>query len=106
MTHEEQSIDEGLVPSVVLTRYRDEVLELARRHRASRVRVFGSVARGEDKFGSDVDLLVRFDEGASLYDLVELQEDLTALLGIRVDVVSEAGLRRRGLAMLSEARTL
>lgn len=80
-------------PSEVLTENREEVLALARRHRATDVRVFGSIARHEDVSGSDIDLLVRFTSGADLFDLADLTTALEELTGLRVDVVSERGLR-------------
>lgn len=80
-------------PSTALARHRGDVMELVRKHHGSDPRVFGSVARGEDVPGSDVDHLVRFDARASLYDLVDLQASLEELLGVSVDVVSEGGLR-------------
>lgn len=80
-------------PSHVLAAHRDAVLALARQHRASDVRVFGSVARGEDTSGSDIDLLVRFGLDADVFDLADLISDLQDLTGLQVDVVSERGLR-------------
>lgn len=74
--------------------HRAEILTLARRHGASNVRLFGSVARGDAGPTSDVDLLVVFAPDRSLFDHVALQLALTDLLGVRVDVVSEPGLHR------------
>lgn len=71
---------------------RDEILCRARRHGARSVRVFGSVARGEARPDSDVDLLVEMEEGRSLVDLGALVLDLEALLGRRVDLVEPDGL--------------
>jgi len=68
------------------------LLALASRHHATRIRIFGSVARGEDKPGSDIDLLVDFAPEASLLDLVGLQQDAEALLGRQVDVVTPDGV--------------
>ncbi|MEZ5616379.1 MAG: nucleotidyltransferase family protein [Rhodocyclaceae bacterium] len=85
-----------------LNRHRDNLLALASRHHATRIRIFGSVARGEDKPDSDIDLLVDFAPEASLLDLVGLQQDAEALLGRQVDVVTPEGvspfLRERILA--------
>lgn len=90
-----------------LTCQREELLALARRHRAMRVRIFGSVSRGEDRPDIDIDLLVDFAPEASLLDLVGLQQDAESLLGRRVDVVTPDGvspfLRER---ILAEARPL
>jgi predicted nucleotidyltransferase len=75
---------------------RDEILALARKHGAFNVRVFGSVARGDATPDSDIDLLVDFEEGASLYELSGLLQDLRDLLGHNVDVVEDhPGLRER-----------
>jgi predicted nucleotidyltransferase len=59
------------------------------------VRVFGSVARGNARDGSDVDLLIKTRRGCSLFDLGGLLEDLQQLLGCRVDLVTEDGLKPR-----------
>jgi predicted nucleotidyltransferase len=86
---------------------RDEVLGVASRHGASNVRVFGSVARGEPRAGSDVDFLVDMQGGRSLLDLGGLLMDLSDLLAREVDVVTEQGLRARVRArVLAEAQPL
>ena len=69
-----------------------EILEIAARHGARRVRVFGSVVRGEETAASDIDLLVEFEPGRSLLDHIALAQDLEDLLGREVDVVTEKGL--------------
>jgi len=74
---------------------REEITSLAARHGAHDVRIFGSVARGDATEASDLDLLVRFDPDRSLMDHGMLIEELQALLGVRVDVVSEAALSPR-----------
>jgi predicted nucleotidyltransferase len=74
---------------------RDQILALANSHGARNVRVFGSVARGEQTPESDLDLVVDFDAGQSLLDHGELIMDLEEALGCRVDVVSSRGLRER-----------
>lgn len=74
---------------------REEILALAARYGAYNVRVFGSVARGDARPASDVDLLVSFREGTSLFELSELWQDLQELLGHDVNIVSENGLRAR-----------
>ena len=51
---------------------REQVLAIASRHHASRVRLFGSAARGEDRPDSDIDLLVDFDDESSLFDLMRM----------------------------------
>ena len=66
---------------------REEILEVAARRGARNVRLFGSLARGEEQAGSDVDLLVELDEGRSLLDLSHLLQDMEELLGCPVHVV-------------------
>ena len=77
----------------VLKEKRDEILRIAARHGASNVRVFGSVARGEANAQSDVDLLVELERGRSLLDHAALMLDLERLLGRRVDIATERGLK-------------
>jgi len=72
---------------------RAEILEIAARHGARKVRVFGSVARGTARRSSDIDFLVEMDEGRSLLDHAALILDLEELLKRPVDVASERGLR-------------
>jgi hypothetical protein len=78
-----------------LRQRREQIIALASRHGARNVRVFGSVARGDAVAGSDIDLVVDFEAGRSLMDHGELILDLESILGCRVDVVSERGLRDR-----------
>jgi predicted nucleotidyltransferase len=74
---------------------REEVLRIAARHGARNVRVFGSVVRGQADERSDVDFLVDLEPGRSLLDLGGLQYELERLLGCRVDVTTERGLKSR-----------
>ncbi|MFZ1803006.1 MAG: nucleotidyltransferase family protein [Nitrospira sp.] len=73
---------------------RSQILQIAARHGARKVRVFGSVARGTAHRGSDIDFLVDMEEGRSLLDHAALILDLERLLKRSVDVASERGLRR------------
>lgn len=84
-----------MINRTFIEQHRDAILEVARRHGARDVRVFGSVARRQTTEASDLDLLVRFEPGRSLMDHGMLIEDLQELLGINVDVVSEGGMRAR-----------
>jgi predicted nucleotidyltransferase len=79
----------------LIDEHRAAINEIVRRHRGRRAYLFGSVARGDDGPDSDVDVLVDFEPESSLFDLMHLQDDLAALLGCRVDVVSLGGLRDR-----------
>jgi predicted nucleotidyltransferase len=78
--------------SSFLKRYRAEILELAMRHGARNVRVFGSLARGEEREDSDLDLLVTLEDHRTLLDLVGLKQDLEDLVHRPVDVVTDRGL--------------
>jgi predicted nucleotidyltransferase len=75
-----------------LRRHRREILELAARHGARNVRVFGAMARGDDHEESDVDLLVDIEPGRTLLDLIPLEQDLQQLLGRKVEVLTDGGL--------------
>lgn len=82
---------------------RAEIFDAARRWRAVRVRVFGSVARGEARPDSDIDFLVDFEPEATLIDQVGLVQDLQTLLGGHVDVISSGGLGPRHDSIRREA---
>jgi len=73
-------------------RHRHAILDAAARHGARNVRVFGSVARGEDRPDSDIDLLVEMADDRSLLDLVALEQELETLLRRPVDVLTEQSL--------------
>jgi uncharacterized protein len=76
----------------LLKSHRSEILKLALQFRIESVRVFGSVAKGIDREDSDIDLLVRFEDGATLFDLIGFEQAVSDLLGVPVDVASEGGL--------------
>ncbi|MFI5378170.1 MAG: nucleotidyltransferase family protein [Tepidisphaerales bacterium] len=78
-----------------IQRQREAILAVAARYGARDVRIFGSVARGDATESSDLDLLVRFDTGRSLFDHGGLVMDLCEMLGSKVDVVDEEGMRPR-----------
>jgi uncharacterized protein len=79
--------------SQLLKDKREAILQIAAKHGARNVRVFGSVARGEADDQSDIDFLVDMEPGRSLLDLGGLLVDLQDLLGQNVDVVTERGLK-------------
>lgn len=87
----------------LLSANREAILRLARSHRGTAVRVFGSVARGEATASSDIDFLVDFEPGSSLFDLLHLTDALRDLLGVDVDVVSSGGLKARDTGIRREA---
>jgi len=90
-----------------LMEHREAILRAAAHRDASNVRVFGSVARGEDRPESDIDLLVDLGPAATAFDLLELGCDLEDELNVRVDVGTESSLRPFLRAeVLAEALTL
>jgi hypothetical protein len=79
----------------LLKEKREEILLVAARHGARKIRVFGSVARGGADEKSDIDFLVEMEPGRTLLDMGGLLMDLRELLGRDVDVVTERGLKER-----------
>lgn len=82
-------------PAVLLHDNRRAIKGLAAKHGVRSIRVFGSVARGDAQRDSDVDLLVDFKPGRSIFDQAALLVELRELLGRDVDVVTPEGLRDR-----------
>ncbi len=74
---------------------REEILRVCAKYGAHNVRVFGSVARGEADERSDIDLIVEFEPGRTLLDHAGLWLELQELLGCKVDVVSDRGIKPR-----------
>ena len=84
----------------LLHQQREAILEIARRYGAHDLRIFGSVARGDNSETSDVDILVRFDSGRTLLDHAGLIGELEDLLGVKVDVIDADGTRPRFRAVV------
>lgn len=80
------------LPHEALARHRAELLHLAERFGFRNVRVFGSAARGTDRAGSDLDLLVTRPPGAGLLTVAAFAAEAGELLGVEVDVVTDGGL--------------
>jgi hypothetical protein len=79
----------------LIEKYKDAILKAALRHGARDVRIFGSVARGDEIEQSDVDVLVNMEPGRSLFDMGGLLMELEQILGCKVDLVTEKGLKPR-----------
>ncbi len=75
-----------------LHRMRSRIYQIARKHHARRVYVFGSCARKEETPQSDVDILIEPTAEATLFDFMDIQDELEKLLECKVDVVSKRGL--------------
>lgn len=83
-----------------------DILRLAHKWGATNVRVFGSVARGDNREDSDLDFLVDMEEGRTLFDLGGFLSDLEDLIGTQIDVVTPASLRYLRERILAEAQPL
>lgn len=79
-------------PSTVLALKREAIREAVARFRTANPRVFGSTLHGTDHENSDIDLLVDALPGATLLDLGGLQEELSSLLGVEVDLLTPGDL--------------
>ena len=91
----------------IIQNKREKILEIANQHGAYNVRIFGSVARGEANINSDIDFLVDLGENLSPWFPVRLIRELEQLLGRKVDIVTENGLKDRiKQRVLQEARPL
>jgi len=88
-----QKLEEKMGIDDLLGQNREDILRIAAQHGASNVRIFGSFARGEARPDSDVDFLVELESERSLLDHVALIQDLSDLLGRKVDVATDIGLR-------------
>jgi hypothetical protein len=84
---------ERMSVSDLLAEKRDEVVALAERHGAARVRLIGSVARGAERPDSDIDFLVDWEPWTSLLDCAALTMELEDLLGRKVDIASDGWIR-------------
>ena len=95
---------------LILGEYREAIVSAARANKATEISLVGSVARGEDGPGSDIDFLAAFGSGATLFDQSRLLGVLRDLLDTKVDVLSVGGLRPESLPrhreMLAEAIAL
>ena len=78
----------------MLQQQKSSILDIANYYHATNIRVFGSVAHGEEREDSDIDLLVDFLPGSTLLDQVGLIDALSTTLGRKVDIVSERALNK------------
>ncbi|MGH3966794.1 MAG: nucleotidyltransferase family protein, partial [Mycobacterium sp.] len=84
-------------PGELLERHRDGVAQLLAHYPIARAWVFGSVARGDDRPGSDLDLLIELTPNASFTDYVGLEDDLAEFLACPVDVITTRELKSNDL---------
>lgn len=71
-----------------LNEIKEKVLPLLKKAGVLKSSIFGSVARGENLPDSDVDILVEFPEGKSMFDLIDLEQQLQSILGKKIDIVT------------------
>jgi predicted nucleotidyltransferase len=71
---------------------RENILKIARAHGATNLKIFGSYARGEERAGSDLDLLVELEPGRSLLDIIAIKQNIEDMINRRVDVVTAGAL--------------
>ncbi len=82
-------------------------IEILKKYKVKSIALFGSYARNEQKEDSDIDFLVDFGEGVTLFDIVELEDSLSKVFGKKVSVVSKRGLSKYiGPYILKEAETI
>jgi uncharacterized protein len=74
---------------------RDEIKTIVARHRGRSVAIFGSVARGDEQPGSDIDFLVELEPGARPFEILSIGAALEEMLGVKVDVGTPDSLRER-----------
>jgi uncharacterized protein len=79
-------------PSVLLKQHREQVRAIAHQYHVTNIKLFGSAMRGDDKVGSDLDLLVEPTSNTTLFDIGGIQFEVSQLLGISVDVLTPHAL--------------
>ena len=94
-------------PSDALRAHRESICQATHRYRTTNPRVFGSALRGDDRDGSDLDLLVDALPGVTLFDLGGLQMELEELLGVPVDLLTPGDIPSKMRArVLEEAQPI
>ena len=82
-------------------------IEILKKYKVKSIALFGSYVRNEQKEHSDIDFLVEFGEGVTLFDIVELEDNLSEILAKKVNIVSRRGLSKYiGPYILKEAETI
>lgn len=92
-------------PSIALQAHRAEIRSVVERHRGRNARVFGSVLRGDDHDGSDLDILIDPTPETTMFDIGAIRHELLQLLGVHVDVLTPNALPESFRAqVIEEAR--
>jgi predicted nucleotidyltransferase len=79
----------------LVERHRDEIKAIVMRHHGRSVALFGSVARGDERPGSDIDFLVELEPGTRPFEILAIGVELEEALGVKVDVGTPDSLRKR-----------
>ncbi len=94
-------------PSIAYQQHREAIRQIVERHHAKNPRIFGSVLRGQDKDGSDLDILIDTTEETTLFDVGAIRTELIDLLGVEVDVLTPGALPERWkMEVLSKSRSV
>jgi predicted nucleotidyltransferase len=80
---------------MVPSEFKNIILSLLKKFDPQKVGIFGSFARGDNKKGSDIDILVEFKKIPSLLALIKLENDLSDILGTKVDIVTTGALKNK-----------
>jgi predicted nucleotidyltransferase len=98
------TVEPGKSLDEIRSTLRSEMPRLREDHSVRSLEIFGSFVRGEASPESDLDVLVEFDETPTLFGFIRLEDELTHLLGVKVDLVMKANLKPSlGARILSEA---
>ncbi len=91
----------------IVDKIQKELPRIRRRYDVTTLEVFGSFVRHEEKDGSDLDILVAFSKAPSLFKFIELEDYLSELIGLKVDLVMKSSLKPNiGKRILSEAQSI
>jgi predicted nucleotidyltransferase len=71
------------------------ILNHLKEYNPLKIGIFGSFARGDNKKGSDIDILIEFKESPTLLTLIKLENDLSGILGIKVDLITTGALKNK-----------
>ena len=91
----------------ITTKLREELPILRSQYNVTSIELFGSFVRNKQRANSDLDILVTFSQAPSLFKFIELEDYLSNLLGIKVDLVMKSSLKPNiGKRILSEAQAI
>ncbi len=91
----------------IISKLREELPKLQSQYHVTSLEVFGSFVRNEQKANSDLDVLVSFSKAPSLFKFIELEDYLSEILGVKVDLVMRSSLKPNiGKKILAEAQSI